>query len=396
MKIALASIHPRMLSGQIEGLVALGQALEMLGHEVRLVSVFRGVDLTATNRWAAPSTDAAHPATKILQMARIMVDLVAASRGCDLVHFCLPTPSFAFLADAVQMATRMPMMVGFEAHLAHVPSAVQRFRAAPEFYGPRILINNGWVARATLHLGTRYVVSSDFQKQELIQVGYGTQAIDVIPNLVDRRKLRRIPRDQARKDLGLPDSPLVVFAGHYHDIKGHDILIEAFRRLRDRIPDARLVLAWSGIGRHDRVRAQIADAGLADVIIELGRVPIGALFSAADVVALPYRMTIGQAAFPGTVLEAMTVGVPLVTSALPLLSELVEHGKTGLLCRPGDAEDLSSLIAGLLLDPTRREQMIAAQHETMSQRFDTNRIANAYEIAYEKAIAGKTRVLQKT
>lgn len=395
MKICLASIHPRLLSGQIDGLIALAEVLESRGHTVRVVSTFRDEQLQTAERWALTTSDSSHPIGKLVQMGAIVAKVVRVSGDCDIVHFNVPTPSFALLADAVTLLTDKPIVCGFEAHLASVPAALARLRAAPEFYAPRVVINNGLVARTTLRKSTRWIVSSEFQRRELADLGYDLGRVDVVPNLVDRKKLARLPRRVARQALNLPEErPLIVFAGHYHDVKGHDLLIEAFRRIRSRAPSARLVLAWSGIGQQTRVQRQIADAGLAEAIIELGRVPIGQLFSAADVVALPYRQTIGQAAFPGTVLEAMAVGVPLVTSTLPLLVELIEAGHTGLLSEPGDVDQLGDQIVKLLSDQSLQDRMVEAQQAAMRERFDAGRLAAAYEATYEQAVAGKARLLQ--
>ena len=144
-------------------------------------------------------------------------------------------------------------------------------------------------------------------------------------------------------------------------MKGHDILIRSFREVLKQVPDARLVLAWSGIGNQAKVRAAIRSEGIADRVIELGRLDVAQLFSAADVVALPYRFTIGQAAYPGTVIEAMWVGAPLVTSDLPLLRELSSGGQTALLAPPGDPGRLGQQIARLLVDPVLAQRLVAAQ-----------------------------------
>src|SRR5207248_7886950 len=120
----------------------------------------------------------------------------------------------------------------------------------------------------------------------------------------------------------------------------------------------RLVMAWSGLGQQARMRRTVARAGVADRVIELGRLDVAQLFAAADVVALPYRFTIGQAAYPGTVIEAMWVGVPLVTSDLPLLAELADGGQTALLARPGDPTDLADQITRLLTETARAAQLV--------------------------------------
>lgn len=409
MRICLASIHPRMLSGQIEGLVALAEQLEGLGHEVRLVSAFAPRALRSDQRWTARSADHESLLSKLGAMAGVVRRVVATAVECDLLHFNVPTPSFAAVADLVQLISRRPMVVGFEAHLADVPAVATRLRAAPEFYAPRILINNGLVARGTLQRARRWIVSSFMQRDQLAALGYPEERVDIIPNLIDTEKLTRVDRTEARARLGLPnggetlrsprvtaagDPPLVGFVGHYHDVKGHDLLIDAFPRIRKQIPNARLVFAWSGIGREARVRARIERRGIADHFVQLGRVSVSDLFSAVDVMALPYRFSIGQAAFPGTVLEAMTVGTPLVTSDLPLLQELVEDGSTGLLVRPGASDDLAEKVMRLLADADLRAPMVAAQREVMRTRFEPRLLAGQYVQTYERALAGQARLLQ--
>jgi phosphatidylinositol alpha-mannosyltransferase len=123
-------------------------------------------------------------------------------------------------------------------------------------------------------------------------------------------------------------------------------------------------------------------------VIELGRSDVGQLFCAADVVALPYRFSIGQAAYPGTVLEAMWCGAPIVTSDLPLLRELADGGRTAMLARPGDPRSLAENIVSLLTDPNRRAGLVEAQRRAMDERFSGADLIHRYVAVYEAALAG--------
>jgi glycosyltransferase involved in cell wall biosynthesis len=256
------------------------------------------------------------------------------------------------------------------------------------------VVNNGVVARMTLHRAKRYVVSSDFQRRELAHLGYRPEQVCVVPNLIDEYKLKRWDQDAARGALGLPSGPLVAFVGHYHDVKGHDVLIRAFPAVLEKVPDARLVLAWSGIGHRSRVQAAIAEEGIGDRVIELGRLDVAQLFSAVDVAALPYRFTIGQAAYPGTVIEAMWVGVPLVTSDLPLLAELSDQGTTALLARPGDASDVARQVVRALTEPSVRRSLVDAQRAAVATRFHAAARIDDYVAIYREAITGQANLLQ--
>ena len=380
-----------MLSGQIEGLIALRAGLEARGHSVRVVSAFQPDQLQQDRRWARDYGDSRGIAPRVGRVAGLVGSIVRGARGSELLHFNLPTPAFAGLADAVQLATRIPIVAGYEAHLADVPAVATRLRAAAPFYAPRILINNGLVARLTARRASCYIVSSEYQRRELRDLWYEDHKIAVIPNLIDVAKLRRWDKAEARAALGLPDGPLVAFVGHFHDVKGHDVLIEAFASVRRVVPDARLALAWSGIGSQHEARAAIARAGITDRVLELGKLDVSQLFSAADVVALPYRFTIGQAAYPGTVLEAMTVGVPLVTTRLPLLAELTEQGRTALLAGPGDARELARHIVRLLSDRAVGDELVAAQRSAIAQRFEPNSLLDRYVEVYHHVL-GQDRV----
>jgi glycosyltransferase involved in cell wall biosynthesis len=102
---------------------------------------------------------------------------------------------------------------------------------------------------------------------------------------------------------------------------------------------------------------------------------------------LPYRLTIGQGAFPDLVLEAMSVGVPLVTSDLPLLRELVEDGRTALLTRPRDPAAVASAVARLVQEPAIGASMVEMQQALMSQSLSPSALAARYLDLYHEVLA---------
>src|SRR5579864_5870199 len=104
MKICVASIHPRLLSGQIEGLYALSQSLERLGHEVRVVSAFDEVTL---KRGGAKDGGPGQPsnqsmAPRLLQIGGVLRQIVIEARRSDVLQLNLPTPAFALVADVIR------------------------------------------------------------------------------------------------------------------------------------------------------------------------------------------------------------------------------------------------------------------------------------------------------
>lgn len=392
MRICLASLHPRRLSGQIESLTALAGELSMRGHEVRIVTAFDDDRLRHTPGRSGQYEAGASAIGKLLGMARSASRLARVGGSADLIHVNLPTPAFSLLADLLRVRLRggPPIVVGYEAHLADVRRLLHGdyLRRAWRFYLPLMLANNARWARLAPYRCSRYVVASRWQREELHTLGVDPGRIAVLPNLIDAGKLHPVGRDDARRVLlGRAEcAPVVGWCGHYHDVKGVDALLYAFGSLACDRPDLRLALAWSGIGNERPVEARIRELRLADRVVRLGRVEVGTFLSAIDVLALPYRLTMGQGAFPNMVLEAMTVGVPLVTSDLPLLREIVDHGETALLSPPDDPAALAASLARLLDDPGLAAAMVRQQHLRMTNDLSPTQLAARIEALYQDVL----------
>jgi glycosyltransferase involved in cell wall biosynthesis len=395
MRIALASLHPRPLSGQIEGLVGLAQALVSHGHEVTVVSPFPSdillsadrLNLTGGHKWSFVD----HP----YRVARILANLIRLSFQVDLIQLNLPTPAFSTVADLLQTFVRVPVLVYYEAHLVSMRDLLRfdRLREAPEFYLPRLLINNRLVARFGFRRAARYLVSSKFQKAELQALGISPARIRLLPNLMPFDKLVHVPRQALRARLNLPSGRLITYVGHYNHVKGVDVLASAFEQLAARCDDLHLILAWSGLGKSPHVDELLRRPGLDGRVLQLGRVNVPELLAASDVVALPYRLTIGQAVYPAALLEAMAANVPVVTSDLPLLRELTDQGASALLSPPEDPSALARAIERVLTDTNLVRGMLAAQQGWM-QRKHPQRVVKDYEQLYEQITADQTAVLQ--
>lgn len=392
MRVALASIHPRPLSGQIEGLVGLAQALQARSHSVHVVSAFPSCDLLNADRMLLAAKSPRIFLDQPARMTRILARLVRLAPQVDVIQLNLPTPAFSIYADLLQTLVRVPVIVGYEAHLIRARDLLRldRLSAAPDFYLPRLLINNHLIARLTARRAAHYVVNTNYQQAELVSLGFPPERIQVLPPVLPQDKSTRAPRETVRASF--PPGRLITFVGHYNHIKGADVFVRAFQLLAPRVPDARLVLAWSGIGSSRPVERLLADRARAGRVIQLGQVRVPELLRASDVVVLPFRLTIGQAACPATLLEVFAANVPLVTTDLPVLRELTNGGMTALLVPPDDPVALAAAIEHVLNEPARAAKIVEAQREWV-QRIEPARVAKEYERFYEQVIARQARVL---
>jgi glycosyltransferase involved in cell wall biosynthesis len=155
-----------------------------------------------------------------------------------------------------------------------------------------------------------------------------------------------------------PGAPRTVFFAGLVDewMKGFHVLRDACGLLRRRRQDFELVATGDPPGR---VEAGTRFVGW------LSQAELPRHLRAADVVVLP---TVAQEALGRTAVEAMAVGRPVVASRLGGLPATVRDGETGLLCEPGDPEDLARKIETLLDDAPLRERLGRAGR----QRFEAH------------------------
>lgn len=274
------------------------------------------------------------------------------------------------------------MIVSYESHLALGRELATRlWERSARGYLLLWAVNNGLFGRATGYGSASYVVSSDYQRRELLALGAPRDRLSVIPSVVDTGKLLLCGKDLARRRFGIPPTrPVVGYAGHFNFGKGADTVAEAFALLARQDPSLELALAWSGQGDPAPIRQALS--GLDGRVTWLGKVHMGAFLSAIDVLALPYRSTAGQSAFPALLIEALHAGCPLVTSDLPLVLEVVAPDRTGLVCEPDRPRQLAGQLGRLLESNERRIAMSAAQMIEARERFDPMQLALRFEALY--------------
>jgi glycosyltransferase involved in cell wall biosynthesis len=173
----------------------------------------------------------------------------------------------------------------------------------------------------------------------------------------------------------------VVFLGQIVERKGLDVLIEAFARIG---APAELLIAggdWSAPGYPERLRTLAHDLGVADRIhFENHRQDVGAVLSSADIFVLPSRSD----ARPRSIIEAMSLGLPVVATDVGGIPSLVLHDQTGLLVPAEDAGALGAAIAQLIQAPDLRARLGAAGRRHAAQACRPDATALEYVDLYRR------------
>ncbi len=160
--------------------------------------------------------------------------------------------------------------------------------------------------------------------------------------------------------------------------KGLDIILKALRRLRDKGLDFRYTLIGDG-SDHDKVLSLIDELNLGDVIDMPGTVAHGEVvkrFETADLFVLGCRQAADgdRDGIPNVVAESMAMGVPVASTDISGVPELVEHEKTGLLCASESVGGMAGIIERLLTDDELRTQVIPAAREKVNQVFNNKKL----------------------
>jgi len=192
------------------------------------------------------------------------------------------------------------------------------------------------------------IANSERGKEEIIRhYNFPPEQIQVIYNGVDSNRFHTALREKLRKDvrdrLGITvDDRVVLFLGSGFERKGLRFAIEALSMMHD--PKIKLIVA----GRDDsrRYKRQAIRLGVMNSVLFYGPTKEPErLYAAADVFVLP---TVYEP-FSNACLEAMASGVPVVTSKINGVSELIEDGITGVCLEdPSDVGALKDAIQRLL------------------------------------------------
>jgi phosphatidylinositol alpha-1,6-mannosyltransferase len=167
---------------------------------------------------------------------------------------------------------------------------------------------------------------------------------------------------EVRRSLGLQDCPVAVCVSRLMPRKGQDVLIRAWPRVQDRVPDASLLLVGGGPSRARLER--LADAaGVAKSVVFTGSVEwpsLPAYFGAGDVFAMPCRTRLRGLDVEGlgiVFLEAAACGLPVVAGDSGGAPDAVADGVTGHVVDGRSVADVASAVAGLLTHPDQAVAM---------------------------------------
>jgi glycosyltransferase involved in cell wall biosynthesis len=209
------------------------------------------------------------------------------------------------------------------------------------------------VERMVLQRASLIVTVSQFLSTRAEEITGGRVPVVTVPNGVSAEWLAHAAPskecDRLRRELGLGTRPAACFVGgltHWHNF---GLLLTAMRQLKDRLPEAVLLIVGDGPCR-GFIESESARLGLGDSVVLAGRVPheaIASYIGLSDVGVIPET---NEYRSPIKMFEYMAAGKPVVAPHMPPVAAVIEPERNGLLFAPGSAEGLSQALLRAFTD----------------------------------------------
>ncbi|MFN3429740.1 MAG: glycosyltransferase family 4 protein [Candidatus Sericytochromatia bacterium] len=297
-------------------------------------------------------------------------------------------PEYQGWGLGVAMAAKSPVVVRLHSH----SKLVRRLNEVPLNADTRLVCA---LEAASIRRGDAVMSNSQALAVAMAaDYGYPLEKIGVLPLGIDTDRFQPTATRWLRAHLGLPDdAPILLYVGRLERRKGVEVMIDAFAKLRERHPDATLLLAGfstdTGPGQAsllDYLKRRAGALGALDGVRFLGHVPYDELpryYSGCDVFLAPSLYE----PFGMVYLEAMACGKVAVGCDAGGVPEIIQHGQTGILVPPGDVESLAQALGGLVGNPDRRRAIGERARQSVLQHFSLPVIAERTEARYAEAIA---------
>lgn len=237
------------------------------------------------------------------------------------------------------------------------------------FYGCELGAIGRKIVRFTFARATRVIaLSSTWQawmKEEM-----GLKNVTVVLNGVPSLSIQKY------KD----PKPTVLFLGRLGARKGTDDLIKSIRIISKQLPDVALELGGDGdIENYRQLAADLPNVRFLGWVDDAGR---REALARATVYCLPSW----NEGLPMSVLEAMSAGLPVVSTPVGGIPEAVVEGETGLLVQPGDVQGLTNALSKLLLNPDMASIMGHNGQIRHREKFSTEAMGKSCLEVYEECL----------
>lgn len=298
------------------------------------------------------------------------LDEFAKREGAQVLHAHQYTPFFQAMLSRGLWGSR-PVL--FTEHGRHFPDLPSRKRSV--------------VNQLLLRKRDRLVGVGEAVRQALIDnEGLPESRVEVVYNGVDLEALAAAApdsRQRIRREFNFADDDFVaVQVARLHELKDHKTAIHAMATVAELNLGMRLLIVGEGDERPD-IESAIREHGLQDCVVLAGnRSDVADLLAASDA----FLMSSISEGIPLTIIEAMAAGLPVVSTAVGGIPEMIDHKHTGFLAEPGDFKALADALVELQKDAQLVQTIAARGRDQAARMFSQAGMLNGYRKIYEEML----------
>jgi glycosyltransferase involved in cell wall biosynthesis len=260
----------------------------------------------------------------------------------DIIHFHVGFLLEAYLLSKLIKKSKTPLLITiWQPYLSSKElSKIAHFIIIkPKDYLYHFIMNSFFIvpflAREIKKKYNKIIISSNFQKNQLLNF-FPENKISKIPNGLEDSTIK--------KEVFENRSPNILYIGHFTSFKGIEPLIHSMSHIVKRYPEAKLTLAYSGYGSKNRVFELVRNYNLRNNIILKKKIDVYPELSKNDFLIIPYRSSIGTSHYHNVLLEAMSVGIPVLASNIGSIPEIIKDRETGILINPKKPKQIAKKV----------------------------------------------------
>ena len=356
------------------GVVAteLGKALAKNGHNVHFITYSQPtrLDFFNENLFYHEVDIRTYPLFQYppyeLALASKMVDVVEHEK-LDLlhVHYAIPHASAAFMAKQILKEKNINIPVVTTLHGTDITLV-----GKDPSYEPVVTFSINKSDGVT-------AVSEDLRKDTLEHFDI-YQHIEVIPNFIDLSRFKRQKKDHFKRAICPNGEKLMVHTSNFRKVKRVEDVIHVFNNVRKVIP-AKLLLVGDGPERI-RMEKLCRELGTCEDIRFLGKLEaVEEVLSVSDLFLMPSQ----SESFGLAALEAMACGLPVISSSVGGLPELIRHNETGFIAEIGDIDRMAKYTLELLTNERKYNLFSKSARSRAVDVFDKTQVVPLYENYYK-------------
>lgn len=398
------------IGGHVNNVIELSKRMADKGHNITIV--------TTPHRHPGKLCDKNFSYEKIdIQTLPISADYLSAKYGIEYAYKSIiktrklnKKKKFDIIHG--HSGYSMPALItGLAAKFSKIPSIHTIYCPIEPSGGNLVkILSNNTFSRFFFSQINKIIAVTENVRYSLVKTGLNSENIQIIPigintDLFKLKNKEAIENIRLEHNIG-SGTPLIIYIGSLTKQKGLLVLLDALKIVVDKNPEIKLFMVLNkplerylepdkldvDMALIHEIKKKIKDLGLENNIIPLGLLNnLNEYLIASNVYVAPFLDMVGIADYPTSMLEAMTVGKPVIATDVGGISEIIKTDINGILVRKNDAIDLAEAIKFTLDNKNKTLKMGRNAEELIKEKFDFKITTDKILKVYEKVITDYNR-----